>query len=174
MESRLHRTCAAIIVIYWIGLVLPAAAAAAATGGSHKPKVVSGRLISVTVRYLPGLLAHEPRDCHCGRQAAIALGKLPPAHYGPREATHLEKRLNHLRRVGRGEIACPIDFGNRYRLRFTHHSGLVSLVSVDASGCEFATNARAPGRARWATSALLSRLHSLLVDHRNWRFQSNR
>ena len=56
----------------------------------------------------------------------------------------LSDKLNRLKRVPPGvAFPCPADFGPTYGLFFNYTNGDVVLVTVDASGCRFASNGHA-------------------------------
>jgi len=154
-------------VIFTLGLFgLLAPSPSAAMGTTRKPPIISGEVVSVAIRYLPGRLAAPYYGRRCGWQCRgeIALiNLLPAAHYGRWEAARLASRLNNLKWVESRDVFCPLDDFSQYRLRFVHHSGQVTTISVETSGCRWLWNPRAPPATRWSTGALLDRLHTLLV-----------
>jgi hypothetical protein len=67
--------------------------------------------------------------------------------------------LNHLKRVGNPHVfACPVDLGPTFALFFDYSDGGRLLVTVDSSGCRFASNGRITG---FAGARLLRSLHRL-------------
>ncbi len=67
--------------------------------------------------------------------------------------------LNHLKRVPPGAVyACPIDLGPTYGLFFDYTNGDVLLVTVEASGCRFASNGRSSAMTDGAVQASIRAL----------------
>jgi len=65
----------------------------------------------------------------------------------------IARQLNRLERVPSPHIfACPADFGPTFALYFDYPQGRPLLVTVDASGCRFATNGRITS---WSNERLL-------------------
>jgi len=78
---------------------------------------------------------------------------------GPRVA-QLARRLNRLKLVPYPHIfACPVDFGPIYALYFDYPNARPLLVTVDASGCRFASNGRITA---WSDQHLLKELHRVV------------
>jgi hypothetical protein len=72
----------------------------------------------------------------------------------------LVEALNALKPVPPGAVyPCPADFGPTYGLYLDYANKDVLLVTVDASGCRFASNGQ---RSAWTDDALQAHIRALL------------
>jgi hypothetical protein len=128
------------------------------------PRIVTGHVTSVTISYAIGT---EAKSGDCGTnpncRSDRKLSRHAPATYGAWEARHLKWQLNHLRRVGKVRIFCPLSYGNGYVITFHHRASKAATVIVEGSGCRFVSNGQVAGANRWSTPRLQRRLRQLLV-----------
>jgi hypothetical protein len=90
--------------------------------------------------------------CLAGRRAAVTDEKT---------VVWFSDALNGLKQVPPGEIFnCPADFGPTYGLFFGYQNHGVLLVTVDPSGCRFASNGHVTGQL--GTSLIVKRIQLLL------------
>jgi len=74
----------------------------------------------------------------------------------PKVVAQIVDQLNALKLVKPGAVySCPADFGPTFGLFFNYPNGDVLLVTVDASGCRFASNGQ---RSAFTTDALQRRI----------------
>ena len=79
----------------------------------------------------------------------------------PQQVPGIVRQLNRLERVKSPHIfACPLDLGPAYALFFDYADGARLLVTVDSSGCRFATNGRITASA---DTRLLRTIHRLVA-----------
>ena len=156
-------------------LLIATACTGAAASSTTSPIVVDGTPPPPPVIPVPGTCPHSlpyplPRHAMPGVGAVmvpstpgalvICIGQIRTV-VDPQRLPRLVRKLNHLKRVQSPHIfACPVDFGPTYALFFDYADGTRLLVTVDASGCRFATNGRITG---FATTSLLQTLRHLVA-----------
>ena len=160
-------------VLGFLALLTPVACTGSTAAPPTSPVVVDGSPLPPPVSPAPATCPNRLPD-RLPRHAVPGVGhRMVPDTPGalvicvggsrtvvqPPQVGSLAGRLNHLKHVGNPHIfACPLDLGPTFALFFDYPDGRRLLVTVDSSGCRFATNGRITGVA---DTRLLRSLHRL-------------